>query len=102
LILLKIFNMYTPNPINTTHIQLNDSILSLSEILAKNTHEVWASKRLAESWSYGAVRNDEKKHHPCLIPYEELSEIEKEYDRATSQEALKVILSLGYDINLKN
>jgi len=91
--------MYTPKPINTTHIQLSDDIIALSEILAKNTHEVWASKRIADGWSYGAVRDDEKKHHPCLVPYEELPETEKEYDRATSLESLKVILSFGYEIN---
>jgi len=90
--------MYTPTPINTTHIQLSDDITALSELLAKNTHEVWSSKRIAEGWTYGVVRDDAKKYHPCLIPYEDLPEIEKEYDRATSQEALKVILSLGYDI----
>jgi len=84
--------MYSPNPINTTHIQLSEDIIELSEILAKNTHEIWASKRIADGWSYGIVRDDKKKHHPCLVPYEELPETEKEYDRATAMETLKVVL----------
>ena len=91
--------MYIPNPIDTTNISLGGDIVALSEILAKNTHEVWASGRIAEGWSYGDVRDDKKKQHPCLVPYEELPESEKNYDRATSLESLKVILSLGYTIN---
>jgi hypothetical protein len=91
--------MYIPNPIDTTNISLSGDITALSEVLAKNTHEVWASGRIAEGWTYGDVRDDEKKHHPCLVPYEELSESERDYDRATSLESLKVILSLGYTIS---
>jgi len=90
--------MYTPNPINTTNISLSGDIMALSEILAKNTHEVWAAGRIAEGWSYGNLRDDNKKQHPCLVPYEELTESEKNYDRATSLESLKAILSLGYTI----
>ena len=91
--------MYRPNPIDTTKISLSSDIMALSEVLAKNTHEVWASGRIADGWTYGDVRDDIQKKHPCLVPYEELSETEKEYDRATSLESLKVILSLGYVIN---
>jgi ryanodine receptor 2 len=90
--------MYTPNPIDTANVSLSSDILALSEVLARNTHEVWAAGRIAEGWSYGKVRDDAKKHHPCLVRYEELPESEKEYDRATSLETLKVILSLGYVI----
>jgi hypothetical protein len=93
--------MYKPNPIDTTKISLSSDIMALSEILAKNTHEVWASGRIAEGWTYGDVLDDIKKKHPCLVPYEELPESEKDYDRATSLESLKVILSLGYAINKK-
>jgi len=93
--------MYKPNPIDTTNISLSSDIIVLTETLAKNTHEVWASGRIAEGWTYGDVLDDIKKKHPCLVPYEELPESEKDYDRATSLESLKVILSLGYAINKK-
>ena len=39
--------------------------------------------------------------HPCLVPYDELPESEKDYDRATSQETLKLIMKLGFDISKK-
>jgi hypothetical protein len=81
-----------------SYISLSSDITALSEILAKNTHEVWASGRIAEGWTYGDVRDDVKKKHPCLVPYEELSESEKNYDRATAIEALKVIMSRGFSI----
>ena len=38
------------------------------------------------------------KTHPCLVPYEELPECEKEYDRNTSIETLKLIMKLGFKI----
>ena len=89
---------YTPTPIDTSDVTLDSGILELGELIAKNTHDVWAVGRINEGWSYGEARNDEKKLHPCLIPYEELPESEKEYDRSTATEALKLIVKLGYKI----
>ncbi|GBU29672.1 hypothetical protein R84B8_03245 [Treponema sp. R8-4-B8] len=90
--------MYKPTPIDTAKISLSGDILALGEVLAKNTHEVWAAGRIADGWTHGDVRDDLKKKHPCIIPYEELSESEKNYDRATATEALKAIISLGFSI----
>ena len=88
--------MYQPKPLDTKDVTLEEEILALAERLAENTHEVWAAGRMAEGWTYGPVRDDGEKHHPCLIPYGELPESEKDYDRATSLETLKVIVKLGY------
>lgn len=90
--------MYTPDPIKTDDIILDESLLALCEEIAKNTHEVWAAGRIADGWTYGPVRDDAAKKHPCLIPYEELSEEEKAYDRATSLQTLKLVVKLGYTI----
>lgn len=89
---------YIPQPIFTDDVVLSPEIMELSERIAENVHEVWAQSRMAEGWTYGPVRDDVKKQHPCLVPYDELPEIEKEYDRNTSQETLKVILKLGFSI----
>ena len=91
--------MYIPTQVNTSHITLSNDLKALAEVLAKNTHDVWATGRMREGWVYGEVRDDIKKTHPCLVPYEDLPESEKEYDRSTSLETLKVIVSLGYVIN---
>jgi ryanodine receptor 2 len=66
--------------------------------MAKNVHEVWAQTRINQGWSYGEERNDSLKKHPCLIPYEELTEEERVYDRNTSIQTLKLILKLGFKI----
>ena len=90
--------MYKPNPIDTSDIILDKEILKLADMLAKNTHEVWAKNRISEGWTYGKERNDEIKTTPCLVPYEELTENEKNYDMDTSLETLKLIKKLGYKI----
>ncbi|MBR5780829.1 MAG: Ryanodine receptor Ryr, partial [Bacteroidales bacterium] len=41
---------------------------------------------------------DTLKTHPCLIPYEELPEVEKAYDRDTALGTLKLIKKLGFKI----
>lgn len=89
---------YIPSPLDETSVVLPTEMLTLAEDLAKNVHEVWAKNRLAEGWTYGTVRDDTKKQTPCLVPYEELPEEEKAYDRNTAIGTLKYIVSLGYDI----
>jgi ryanodine receptor 2 len=89
---------YIPEPIDTSDVTIPDYLSALAEQLARNTHEVWSSGRLSQGWIWGAARDDVKKTHPDLIPYEELPDSEKEFDRQTSQETLKLILSLGYKI----
>jgi hypothetical protein len=92
---------YTPKPIDTSAVQVPPELMELAETLARNVHENWAAERIKQGWKYGAVRNDIKKEHPCLIAYEELPEEEKEYDRKTALETIKVILGLGWRIEKK-
>lgn len=90
---------YVPEPIDLSQVQLPSCVEGLLERLAKNTHEVWAAQRIAEGWSYGPERSDPLKQHPCLVPYEQLPEEEREYDRLVSSAALKTILAMGYTIH---
>ena len=90
--------MYTPKPIDTSGIVLPKELLHLTEQIAENVHENWAQGRLAEGWRYGETRNDAEKTTPCMVPYAALSEAEKEYDRKTALETLKLIVALGYRI----
>ena len=89
---------YTPRPIDTSDVKLPEELELLVEQMSKNVHDVWAETRIAQGWSYGEQRNDEKKLHPCLVPYEDLPDSEKEYDRNTSIGTLKLILKLGFRI----
>ena len=90
---------YIPQPIDTSDVKLPEDLELLVEQMSKNVHEVRAETRIRQGWTYGEQRNDELKTHPCLIPYEELLEEEKEYDRNTSIGTLKLILKLGFTIN---
>lgn len=89
---------YVPNPVDTTDVKLPMELESLVEEMAKNVHEVWAQTRISQGWSFGEERNDATKKHPCLVPFEELSEEEKTYDRNTSVQTLKLILKFGFKI----
>jgi ryanodine receptor 2 len=91
-------NNYIPQPIDTSDVRLPEDLEQLVEQMSKNVHEVWAETRIKQGWIYGEQRNDELKTHPCLIPYEELPEEEKEYDRNTSIGTLKLIMKLGFKI----
>lgn len=90
---------YIPKPIDTSDVSLPIELEQLAEKVAKNVHEVWSESRIKEGWSYGEERNDELKTHPCLVPYEQLPEDEKDYDRRTSQETLRLIIKLGFRIS---
>lgn len=90
---------YIPAPIDTTDIVLPDTLQELQELLAKNAHEVWAKQRMNEGWSYGPTRNDELKQTPNMVPYEALTEPEKNYDRSMSAETLRLIMKLGFMIS---
>ncbi|MCU4156134.1 hypothetical protein J1N10_09095 [Carboxylicivirga sp. A043] len=70
----------------------------LIEKLAEQVHIRWMEKRKAEGWSYGPERNDERKQTPCMVPYDELSELEKDYDRSTARQTLESIIELGYNV----
>ncbi len=89
---------YVPKPVETNEIELSDSLNSLVEAMAENVHEMWAKTRIEQGWTYGPKRDDVKKEHPCLIPYNELPEEEKVYDRNSAVETLKLIIKLGFEI----
>ena len=91
---------YTPQPIDTSDVKLPKELEPLVEQMSKNVHEVWAETRIKQGWKYGEQRNDELKTHSCLVPYEDLPEEEKAYDRNTSIETLKLIMKLGFKITL--
>lgn len=92
---------YIPNPVYTEDVKLPRELESLKEDIARNVHEVWAKHRLEQGWKYGEERDEVLKEHPSLVPYDELSEEEKNYDRNTAFETLKLIHKLGFQIIVK-
>ncbi len=89
---------YNPRPIDLDDVELSVDLLDLREAIAENAHEVWADQRQEEGWTYGPTRDDQKKQHPDMLPYAQLPESEKEYDRRMAFDTIKLMKKLGYDI----
>ena len=89
---------YIPEPMDLSSVDLPESLIQLSERIAENVHEVLAKARMDEGWTYGEKRDDIHKKHPCLVPYDELPEEEKEYDRNTAMNTIKMVKKLGFRI----
>ena len=89
---------YTPHPVDLEGIELTPQLEQLREAIAENAHEVWAVGRIKEGWTYGPERDDKLKKHPDLIPYSELPDGEKQYDRETAMNTIKLVIKLGYDL----
>jgi len=92
---------YTPNPIDTSAISLPSELAPVVERLAEHVHDKWAQERIAQGWTLGPERNDQRKEHPSLVPYNELPELEKVFDRSTATESLKAVLAMGWRIERK-
>lgn len=89
---------YTPHPVNLDDVQQPPYLEELREAIAENVHEVWSAGRIKEGWTYGPKRDDSLKKHPDLVPYSELTDGEKQYDRDTAMNTIKLIIKLGFDI----
>ena len=96
---MEVKKTYVPEPVNTSDVTLPEELEVLVEEMSKNVHDVWAQTRIEQGWTYGDKRDDDLLTHPCLVPYDELPESEKEYDRNTSIGTLKLILKLGFKIS---
>jgi len=92
---------YNPTPVFVDDLILPATLLALTEVIAENTHDIWSEARLKQGWTYGPQHDGVLKKHPDLLPYPLLPEEEKEYDRATAMNAIKLVLKLGYSIQKK-
>lgn len=90
---------YKPNLVDTTTVRIPSNLESLIEQLSEQVHESWAATRIAQGWSYGPSRDDATLQHPGLVPYSELTESEKDVDRATVVSTIKLMLHFGYEIS---
>jgi len=89
---------YQPRPIDTRAVSLPEELHDLVELLAESAHDQWALLRFSQGWIFGPERDDALKRHPCLVPYSELPDSEREYDRRTAIETLKAVVALGYEL----
>ena len=94
----KTMSTYNPKPIDLSDVVLDEDLSELREAIAENAHEIWAVERQSKGWTWGPKRDDEKKHNPCMVPYSDLSEDEKLYDREMAMQTIKLLKKLGYDL----
>ena len=94
----KNMKTYTPKPIDLSDVELTEDLNELREAIAENAHEIWAENRQAEGWTYGPQRDDRLKQTPDMVPYSQLPEGEKEYDREMAMKTIKLLKKLGYDL----
>lgn len=90
---------YEPHPVDLSNIKIDDSLKKDLEKIAKNTHETWAMQRKLRGWEYGDVYDETKRKHPCMKEYEDLPESEKDMDRETVTQTVKMLLWMGYRID---
>lgn len=93
--------VYEPSPISLDDVILSDDLAELQEAIAENAHEIWAKARTDQGWTYGLERNDAQKETPDMIPYCNLPESEKLYDREMAMQTLKLVKKLGFEIKKK-
>ncbi len=90
---------YVPKSPDLTTVAVPKDLIDLVEQLAEITHDNWVRQRLADGWTHGQRRDDLLKEHPCIVPYDDLPESEKEYDRKISLGVVQGMLALGYRVD---
>ena len=67
------------------------------EQYAIEEHDDWMSGKIKDGWSYAPTRDDIQKKHNCLVPWSQLSDMYKEYDR----DVAKNVIKLAAMVNMK-
>ncbi len=66
------------------------------ERLAEAAHKVWMEGKLRDGWQYGPITDKGKKIHSCLVPYNQLSEADRESDRDMVRGIPSILAAAGY------
>jgi hypothetical protein len=65
------------------------------EVLSIMEHNRWWADRALNGWKFGSVRNDIQKVHPNMLPYDNLSEADKQKDRDSVLEMINILRGEG-------
>lgn len=68
-----------------------DSSNGAKELLVKCEHNRWSTYHYLNGWKYSSVTDKAKKRHDCLLPYNDLTEDIKDYDREMVDNIDKII-----------
>ncbi|XP_029705799.1 ryanodine receptor 3 isoform X16 [Takifugu rubripes] len=86
---------FIPTPVDTSQVVLPTHLDNVRDKLAENIHELWGMNKIELGWTYGKIRDDNKRQHPCLVDFVKLPETERNYNLQMSSETLKTLLALG-------
>jgi len=64
---------------------------ALSGLTPEQQHDAWCKDMRAEGWVLGLEKNEYKKTHPCLVPYEDLPK----YQRAKDEIFIRTVQTLN-------
>jgi len=64
-------------------------------LLAQAEHLRWVYERISRGWTYAPVRDNEKKHHPLLVPWEDLPPEEQRKDYNAVENIIPLLHSVG-------
>lgn len=65
------------------------------EVLARIEHRRWCADRIDRGWRHGPTRDDARRRHPCLVPWEALSEADRQKDRNSVETLLSLWARIG-------
>lgn len=91
-------NGYKPAPMDLTQIELNAKMNVLVDLLAENTHNVWAKERISQGWTYGRLEDHLMRRSPHLVPYKLVDDVIKKANRDTATETVKTLIAYGYNL----
>lgn len=98
--------LYMPHKINLDDVELDEDLEDLLEAIAENAHDVWAEMRMKEGYVFGKDNNSDKDKGPLtnkdLVPYSDLPDSEKQYDREMAEQTLKLAKRLGFKVTRTN
>jgi len=87
-----------PLPPEIARGRLPEEVEAVLDRLARAVHDAWARERLADGWTLGPRREDATKFHPSLVPFDDLPEEEKKYDRIAAEATLRALYAFGFRI----
>jgi hypothetical protein len=89
------FELAPSHGLRASEIAISDADV---EEMAIREHERWMTDRQHHGWTYSAQRDNARKHHPLLVPWEQLSEPEKEKDRDTIRNLPGLVERSGFRV----
>ncbi|XP_022619295.1 ryanodine receptor 2-like isoform X4 [Seriola dumerili] len=92
--------IFTPMPVDISKVVLPTQLEDIREKMAENIHELWAMEKIDLGWTHGPVRDESKRHDPCLVEFSKLPEQERNQNLQVAQDTLRTLLALGFHIGL--